>query len=158
MADLPETLLSLIDYDGWAMHRVLEAAATLTAEQLAAPAGAPDRSIHRLLVHLNTTFRFWASSLQGRGEPDWSTLRVSSVGEIRTWSDGVRAEFREWVARLGVADLDRTVSRGDMTVTWAQAITQCLEHAIHHRGEIASLLTDVGHSPGDLDYLGFLRS
>ena len=36
-------------------------------------------------------------------------------------------------------------------------IVQCLQHAIHHRGEIASLLTADGASPGDLDYLFYLR-
>jgi uncharacterized damage-inducible protein DinB len=157
MADLQETLLSMIDYDAWAMHRVLDAAEALTSEQLAAPAGSPERTAHQLLVHLNQTFAFWTALLRDQPMPDWSALDVPDVAAIRAWSDDVRGAFRDFVAGLSAADLDREFARRNMTRTWSEMIVQCLQHAIHHRGEIASLLTADGASPGDLDYLFYLR-
>ncbi len=157
MANLHDTLVSMIDYDAWAMHRVLDAAEALSPAQLAAPAGAPERTARGLLVHLNQTFAFWTALLRDQPMPDWSTLDLPDVAAIRSWSDGVRGAFRDFVAGLTDADLDREFVRRGMTRTWSEMIVQCLQHAIHHRGELASLLTADGASPGDLDYLFYLR-
>lgn len=157
MTTLRDALLSLVDYDAWATHRVLDAAAPLTPEQLATRAGAPDRSVHQLLVHLNGTYAFWQATLEGTTPPRASDADLSGVAAIRAWSDGVRATFRAFVAGLSDADLDRTISGRGVTRSWWEILVQCLQHAIHHRGEVASLLTEQGHSPGDLDYVLSLR-
>jgi uncharacterized damage-inducible protein DinB len=39
-----------------------------------------------------------------------------------------------------------------------QGILQCANHGTQHRSEIAAMLTEAGHSPGDLDYSLFCRS
>jgi uncharacterized damage-inducible protein DinB len=156
MASLSGTLLSLIDYDAWATARVLDGAAALTDEQLSAPAGAPDRSVLRLLTHAIGTAAFWPSVLRGEPLPS-SPAPPGNVPELRERARSAHAAFREFVAGLSDSELDTPFARDATTRTWLDQIVQVLQHAIHHRGEVASLLTDRGHSPGDLDYVFYLR-
>jgi uncharacterized damage-inducible protein DinB len=50
-----------------------------------------------------------------------------------------------------------TVSREPrfQSLTRGDAVLQLLTHAAHHRGETAMLLSEIGGSPGDLDYIFF---
>ncbi len=160
MASLHDALLSFIDYDAWATHRLLDAATPLSSDDLAAPAGAPERSIRQLLVHQAATRAFWQAMLLGGPRPDASPAGptgVDGVDAIRAWSDGVRADYRRWVAGLVDADLDRVFTTRMGGRSWLEMLLQVEQHAIHHRGEVSALLTERGHSPGDLDYLFYLR-
>lgn len=155
MASLAGTLLSLLDYDAWATARVLDAAAALSDEQLNRPDGALDRSVRRLLTHAISAQLFWTAQL--RGEPRPSTPDPSDAAALRAFAAAAQATFRDFVAGLSEADLDTPFVRGDTTRTWNEQIVQVIEHGIHHRGEVSALLTQHGHSPGDLDYVMFLR-
>lgn len=157
MAALKDTLVSLVDYDAWATHRVLDAAARLTNEQFNAAAGAPERTVRQLLIHPLGTMAFWRAMLLGQERPDTSGGGLDDVAAIRAWSDGLRDDYRAWVAGLSAADLDRAFVTRMGARTWSEMLVQVAQHAIHHRGEVASLLTAYGQSPGDLDYLFSLR-
>lgn len=70
--------------------------------------------------------------------------------------------MRAYLATLKDADLDRPVryvtTKG---VPYENILWQLLAHVVNHgtqfRAETAVLLTQHGHSPGDLDLLLFLR-
>lgn len=54
--------------------------------------------------------------------------------------------------------LTYTTLRGQPeTVPLAATLLQVINHGTQHRSEVAFLLTDLGYSPGDLDFHLYLR-
>jgi uncharacterized damage-inducible protein DinB len=157
MPNARDMLVSLVDYDAWASDRLLDAAAALSAEQLNAPRGAPERTVRQLLIHATATMVFWSSMLRGQPRPSIDADALADVPALRAWADGVRAGYRDWIAAMSDADLDQVFDMRGAQRTWWEMLVQVSEHAIHHRGEVASILTAEGASPGDLDYLFYLR-
>lgn len=45
----------------------------------------------------------------------------------------------------------------DVTLEMGETAFQVVYHGIQHRAEIAELISAWGHSPGDMDYLDYLR-
>jgi uncharacterized damage-inducible protein DinB len=102
----------------------------------------------------------WFSRWRGETPPapftpaDWP-----SVAAIRAkWAELVPLRAK-YLAGLGEADLRGTVRLVSPERTYElsrwQALLHCANHGTQHRSEIAAMLTDAGHSPGDLDYLVF---
>ena len=93
------------------------------------------------------------SLLEAREFPDLAAIRAR-------WNQ-IEAETRRFVATLTDADLARVVeyhnTRGERWAypLWQQVVHQ-VNHATYHRGEVAATLTQLGHSPGDLDLLIYI--
>jgi len=70
--------------------------------------------------------------------------------------------LRAFLATLSDADLDqpRTVTfTGDgvaVTAPLWQLMAHVVNHGTQHRSDAAQMLTDLGHSPGDLDMMDML--
>ena len=70
--------------------------------------------------------------------------------------------MRSYLAGLTDEDLDSIIRYTRTGGTWFETLLwQILLHVINHgtqsRSEAAVLLSQFGHSPGDLDYMIFLR-
>jgi uncharacterized damage-inducible protein DinB len=158
-ADLVRTLYR---YSEWATARIFQAAARLSARELAAPSGASFSSIRETLVHIMAAQLIWLSRWQGTSPTSLLEAReFPDLASIRARWDSIDAETRRFVATLTDADLARVVeyrnTRGERWAypLWQQVVHQ-VNHATYHRGEIAAALTQLGHSPGDLDLLIYI--
>src|SRR5213593_335031 len=156
-----ELVRTLYRYNAWATARILERAARLRPDELAAPSGASFSSVRETLVHIMAAQWIWLARWQGTsptslldgGFPDFASLRAR-------W-DQIERETQRSVAGLTDADLAKVVeyrnTRGERWAypLWQQVVHQ-VNHATQHRGEVAAALTELGHSPGDLDLLIFV--
>jgi uncharacterized damage-inducible protein DinB len=153
-------IASLYEYGAWANERLLGLAEKLPAEQFRRRWSQGAQSIHESLVHVLGADWRWFHRWRGAPLPprfvaaDWPTV------------DAIRAKWAEliplraaYLAGLGEDDLRGTIqfSTGERTheLTRWQGLVHCANHGTQHRSEIAAMLTDAGHSPGDLDYLEF---
>ena len=152
----------LFDYNAWANNRVLDRVAKLSDSEYMAPAGL-DRgngSIRATLVHALDTEEAWLERCQSRDLVEVLTEeQVASIAALRTRWDEAASKWRALLSQLTEADLDTPVTntsprsgRSYTNPLWAR-LSHALNHATQHRSEIALALTQLGHSPGDLDFL-----
>ena len=151
----------LIAYNFWADERVLVACAGVAQDDFAraAAADAGWGSLRGTLLHILDTEFGWRMILEGHGStpvlgpddyPDVAALQ-------RRWED----ERHAWAAYIGrLTDEKLNVGYGEHpelgSKVW-HVIQHVLYHGAQHRAEAAALLTALGHSPGELDFLVFLE-
>lgn len=154
---------SLFDYNYWVNERVLETAACLPSEQFTAPAPVSHGSLRGTLVHALSAEWAWRQRCQGnspKGLP--SQDEFPDLDSLARRSREEEEAMRSYLAALTDEDLTSTIRYSRTEGTWFETpLWQILLHVINHgtqsRSEAAVLLTQFGHSPGDLDYMIFLR-
>jgi uncharacterized damage-inducible protein DinB len=160
---LADTLRTYYDYGRWATARVLDAADNLTPEQLLAPGVAGQRSIRDTLVHMVAGHMRWLAWWDG-SLPGEEAYRLQlhaddfpDVAAIRAKWEEVEANTRAFVSGLTEADTARVygmdMPAGTMSFRLWQMMLHIANHGTQHRSEVAAMLTEHGHSPGELDLL-----
>jgi uncharacterized damage-inducible protein DinB len=159
-----DMLIKEFEYNHWANGRILDQARKVTGEQWAAKVDPEGRSLGEILYHLLRVERVWrllsAHGLIQEGEipgPD----ELADVDALRAFSDS-EAEFMETLLQDWSDDSfteQVMVTRWDgktyPLVRWTM-LHHLLLHSMQHRSEAAVLLTEYGHSPGDIDFLFFI--
>lgn len=157
----------LFDYSAWADTRVLKAAEGLTPDQWLAPGSAGRGSIRDTLVHAIAAQRRWMSWLDGSVPPQ-EAMRlnidpetVPDLGALRERWEQVQQQTRAFLERateeLLAEEISSPTPRGDVwTAPRWEILVHVANHNTQHRSEVAAMLTQFGHSPGDLDVLFYL--
>ena len=152
--DMSEQMRSLVEYDGWADERVWAGAAALGEAQLAATALAGVRSIGDTLAHMLGTRVWWLSRWKGT---DFVMPDVSARDRLQSAYASVRQELVEFVDGVDSAGWSAAYDAFGPKQPLSSILTQVMLHGVQHRAELAAMLSALGQSPGDLDYIFFLR-
>lgn len=156
---------TLFDYNYWANHRLLAAVDQITDDEFNAVApGLGHASIRSTLVHLMGAEQIWRQRcLEGISPtallPVDQFLSVDAL--LQRW-DQEEKLMREALARQTDESLAETfvyhTTKGltMRDVRW-QVLAHAVNHGTQHRSEAAVALTALGHSPGDLDMIIYLR-
>ena len=154
---------SLFDYNYWVNQRILETAAGLARGQFTVPGPVSHGSVRDTLVHALDAESVWRQRCQGSSpETFLSQDDFPDLESLARRSHEEEKAMRSYVAGLADEDLSSIVRYTRTAGTWFETpLWQILLHVINHgtqsRSEAAVLLTQFGHSPGDLDYMIFLR-
>jgi len=144
----------LFGYDRWATRRLLNAAQDLDAAAWSRPATADARGIGGALVHALGAHQRRRNGWQGRDDRPRPELEaLPSVEDLRDRWEIEWAALDDWFDTLTDADVNRAFNG---TPLW-QAMVQIFNHGTQHRSEAAVLLTEAGHSPGDLDFSDYVE-
>lgn len=152
---------TLLDYSSWGRDRILATAEKLTEDDFTRPCGLDYPSIRATLVHQLASEMMllgrWRGETKGLTEDEAPTLdKLRDVWSMH------EADLRSFTAKLSDADLTRSFEYktrdGDQRseLLW-QSMFQLANHGTQHRSEIALALTQMGHSPGFLDFVAFVR-
>ncbi len=157
-----ELIQPLYEYNEWANGKVLEAASGLGAEDFSHSRGASFGSIEGTLAHVMAGQVVWLERWM-RGANRRSLMELQSLRGFEAIR-GALAEshrgLRDFAASLTEERLDEvlayTDSRGQAheRVLW-QLMLHVANHGTQHRSEAAMVLTDMGRSPGEIDYVFF---
>lgn len=154
---------TLIDYNEWATERLLRAADRVPDDVFSQMLpGAGHGSIFGQLRHIAWVQLNYLAGLEGQGsDPAEIAAQVKASVDLET-REGIRDAFVRGHEGL------RAFAAGLTAERWAEPqrlwpgkmplgiyVMQAILHAQHHRGETAALLTELGYSPGDLDFIFF---
>lgn len=157
-------ILTFIDYHYWANARILDAAARLSQEQFSAPAGLNYGSVRGTLAHALGAEMVWLMRCRDGVSPSVlpAEEEFPTVAVLRErWAEAERA-MRAFLAGVDDVGLARVVRyRTTKGIPGENPLWQLLLHVVNHgtqhRAEAAMALTDRGCSPGDVDFIVFLR-
>ena len=158
-----QDILVLYKYNQWANAKILTAAADITTEQFLATATFPHGGLRGTLVHALSAEWIWRTRWEGSSPafmlkaeqfPDFPSLQARWAEEkmrLMNFVDGMPEE------RLNATfDYTNTSGKPFSRVLW-HAMLHLVNHGTQHRTEAAAMLTDLGHSPGDIDLIIFVN-
>jgi uncharacterized damage-inducible protein DinB len=154
-------LLELADFNYWANRRLLAACEQLAPDQWTSTSTTGTRTLRGTLVHALDTEWSWRLRLQDPVVPgDGEDMREEDFPTVAALAEAWaadEAEMREWLSSLSDADVEQevTVPWGREFVRW-RLIVHLLSHSTQQRAEAATLLTQAGHSPGDIEFLNYI--
>ena len=159
----PEEIRALFDYNAWANHRSLEAAAALSNEQFSRPLSSSFSSVRDTLAHICGAEWVWHERFQGNSPsalPDLSALNTAET--LRAHWSVQESQLLGFVARLTQADLDRvmeykTLKFGIYQNPLWQSMQHLVNHGTYHRGQVTTLLRQLGAKPILTDLMHFYR-
>jgi len=158
-----EDVRTLYDYNSWANHRALEACAAVTPEQFTRDLGSSFRSLRDTLAHIYGAEWIWLERWHGRiptGLP--SATDFPDLETTRRRFAEIDRDLLDYVASLTAGDLQRVIEiRTTAGVPYAQPLWQMLQHLVnhgtYHRGQVTTLLRQLGAKAVSTDLIGFYR-
>ena len=159
----PEEVRLLFDYNAWANQRSLEAASQLSDEQFIKPLGSSFSSVRDTLVHICGAEWVWLERCHGRSPasiPDLS--RVQTLAALREHWKPQAERLLIFIRGLTQDDLDRvmeyrTFNFGVYKNPMWKSLQHLANHGTYHRGQITTLLRQLGTKPILTDLLHFYR-
>jgi uncharacterized damage-inducible protein DinB len=157
-----QDILLLYQYNQWANAKILNAADNLTPEQFTAPASFPHGGLRGTLIHALFAEWIWRKRWEGNSPTQrFNPNDFPTVDSLRTRWQEEENQLMDFVSsvseeRLNISfDYKNTSGTPFTQVLW-QVMAHVVNHGSQHRSEAAAILTDLGHSPGDLDLISFL--
>jgi uncharacterized damage-inducible protein DinB len=146
-------------YNRWMNERLYETCAGLPDSERKLDRGAFFKSVHGTLNHLLYGDRAWMSRFLGRdlgwkGPADELYAGFEDLREARAELD---RQIEEWAGRLQerwlTADFTYTSRIDGRTRTFPAwlLVTHMFNHQTHHRGQLTTLLSQLGLDPGVTD-------
>jgi uncharacterized damage-inducible protein DinB len=159
----PQEMRTLFDYNAWANRRSIEAAAALTAEKFVQPMGSSFGSVRDTLAHIWGAEWIWLERFQGRSPsslPD--TTQFQDMASLRERWDELEARLLGFVRGLSQADLERvfeykTLKFGVYRNPLWESMQHLVNHGTYHRGQVTTLLRQLGAQPIATDLMHFYR-
>lgn len=154
---------ALYKYNQWANTKILDTAAQLDQEDYLIKGSHPHRFLHGILTH--TLFAEWIWRNRWTGVSPTTRLKPEdfpTLESLRTRWQAENLELERFIAAITEDSLNSpfqyssTESVPFENILW-ESMAHVVNHGTQHRSEAAIILTELGHSPGDLDLILFTR-
>lgn len=158
-----QSIQTLLKYNQWANTKIFTAASNLTSSQFVSPDNFPHGGIRSTLTHALFAEWIWRKRWEGVSPtarfkpedfPDFKSLQTRWLEEEKELM-----KFVENVSEEGLNSTFQYTSTEGVkyeNVLW-ESMAHVVNHGTQHRAEVAAMLTEFGHSPGDIDMILFLR-
>ncbi len=153
----------LYDFNAWANQRTLDACAALTHEQFTRDLGSSFRSVRDTLAHIYGAQWVWLERWHGRIPPSLpSPADFPDFETAKRRFAEIDRNLVDYAASLNADDLQRVLDFKTLAGTPnAQPLWQMLQHvanhSTYHRGQVTTLLRQMGAKAAGTDLITFYR-
>lgn len=153
----------LFAYNAWANRKILEACAALPEEQYRRDLNSSHGGIHGTLAHIVWAEQLWLHRWLMRPNPAVAQGRdLATIGAVRVRWEEIEAERGRLLAGFSEARLEemRTVkpsAGGEYQHTFNQMFHHTVDHSSYHRGQVVTMLRQVGVVPPTTGLIVFYR-
>ncbi len=159
-------ILTLYDYNYWATHQILTASARVSPAQFVHPTTHNFGSLRGTLVHTLDGECAWRMLCQHNTLDYFDAMQEEAFPTFASVEQRWQTEesaMRDYLASLTDTDLTDyvryTTAEGNRRerLLW-HCLFHLANHGTQHRSEAATILTEYGQSPGELDFTAFLNT
>lgn len=162
----PETFLAThLRYTVWATRRTLETVRCLSPREYLHSVGASFRSVRGLLEHTFISDWGWYELLAGEAAGIAEPPDLEFYGQFSNLENDYRTLLVRYEILASFLDDPELAARFGYSlveVPWLhtripkwQGLMHLVNHGTHQRGQIATLLRQLGHAPPDTDLIHF---
>jgi uncharacterized damage-inducible protein DinB len=153
----------LYDFNAWANQRTLDSCAALSPEQFTRDLGSSFPSVRDTLAHIYGAEWMWFERWCRRTPAALPTpADFPDLDSVRHGLAAIDRNLIDYVASLTEEDVQRVLEFKTFTSgTISQPLWQCLQHvanhSTYHRGQIATMLRQLGAKAASTDLVVFYR-
>jgi uncharacterized damage-inducible protein DinB len=153
---------ALFAFNAWAHGRTFAAVRALPAGVADAPAPSSYPTIRATLAHLASAEWIWLQRWLGSSPTAPPAWQGGTVEELEADLAGVAAARDAFLATLTDAELAqictfRTLAGAEFAIALGGLMQHVVNHATYHRGQVATQMRQLGHTPPGIDLLLYLR-
>jgi len=154
-----QSVRTFFAYSRWANRRLLQAAGELSADELGRDLRGSFASITGTLRHLlwgeRSWLRFWREDDFG---PELSPADFPDLPSIvETWT-ALEKDQDAFARELTEEKLRSPRMVDEDSYVLEELIQHCLNHSTHHRGQVVSMLRQLGRTPPNTGFRQFLTA
>jgi uncharacterized damage-inducible protein DinB len=162
-ADVLDEIRQLYTYNSWANRRCLDAVRHLDSDEFNRDLGSSFPSVRATLEHVLSAEWIWLARWRGVSPTaiprEWDTASLASLASH--W-DAVDREVHAFLASLSESALSTVIEYRTFAGTpcvnplW-ELMRHVVNHSTYHRGQIATMLRQLGHKAPATDLIVWLR-
>jgi uncharacterized damage-inducible protein DinB len=145
----------MASYNRWMNERLYALCAELSDAERKRDRGAFFESIHGTLNHILLGDRIWLGRFVGRpiAVRSMDQELYAEFDELRSEREITDREITAWAESLTAEALGRSLEYGSSRRPFWVAVVHFFNHQTHHRGQLTTLLSQIGIDPGVTDLI-----
>lgn len=158
-----ETIQQLFDYNAWANQRTIAGCETLTNEQFLQQVGGSFGSVRNTLAHIMDVEWLYHERWNGRAPSAFPKAEnYGDLSQIKARWKTIDADVNYFVRALSAEDISqvlefRNIKGVVLTHPLWETMQHMVNHSTYHRGQITTLLRQLGGTAQASDMLLFFR-
>ena len=155
-------ILDQIEYNQWANDCLIRTTANMNSDYFTKTIASSFTSIQKTWIHIIWAEELWYERWNGCSFfTEYSTVDYPAVDNIWNKIKELSASQITFLKNLNSGDADKKISyKNFQGEEWAYSLRQMVQHMvfhpIYHRGQIVTMLRQLGVKPPGLDYLVYV--
>jgi len=150
-------------FNAWASNRIFDAVGSLSPDDTVKDLKSSHGSIHRTLLHMVAAEKIWLSRWIGTPETTlMGTAEAPTLAALRSVWEKTGHDTARFLGTMTDKKLQDTFTMTTSTgqsfthVYW-HAIQHVVDHSTYHRGQVVTLMRQLGHTPPATGLIAFYR-
>jgi uncharacterized damage-inducible protein DinB len=161
---LLQEVLALFEFDAWAADRTIESVSSVPEQRYLEDLKSSHGGIHGTLVHIYGSNMVWLH--RWKGSSPFRPVTVSEIPNLQNlknhWKE-CQADLNSYLGTLNESKLNSILSYSDLkgnpqSEPLFQQMQHLVNHASYHRGQIVTMLRQIGSKPIGTDLIMFYRT